>query len=176
MFTFPSKVVSIITALVLVGGGAWAAAIEGIVLDQKGLPLKGADVRLERSGGGTWKQVVKTDDKGHYTCGNLEAGAIYRVSLAVNNTVKASITNVKTRVSPAVAMNFNLQTDKSGGSATVASSSSKKKTHRVWAPGETGSNLGGRWVEVEGDGVEPSVNNVKKASGDSVRSMQMGSR
>ena len=176
MFTFPSKVVSIITAFALVGGGAWAAAIEGIVLDQKGLPLKGADVRLERNGGSTWKQAVRTDDKGHYTCGNLEAGAIYRVSLVVNNTVKASITNVKTRVSPTVAMNFNLQTNKSAGSATAASSSSKKKTHRVWAPGETGSNLGGRWVEVEGDSPEASGNNIQKASGDAIRGLQMGSR
>ena len=176
MCNSPRQIASVITALVLFSGGAWAATtvIDGNVLDQKGQPLKGADIRIERSGGSTWKQAVKTNDKGYYSCGGLEAGVIYRVSLIVDNKVRASINNVKTRISPAVHMNFDMNTDKMAGSATAASP--KKKTHKVWMEAETGSNLGGRWVEVDEQGLEPGTSNVKKVSGDSIRSMQIGNR
>jgi hypothetical protein len=177
MSTSPRKVTSIITVLCLTGASAWAgnASIEGNVLDQKGQPLKGADVRIERSGGSAWNQATKTDGRGFYTVGNLEAGQNYRVTLLVHNQVKASINNVKTRATPPVSMNFDLSKDKlsPSGSSTAAT---KKKMHKVWVPSETGSNLGGRWVDEEEGGNDVSVNNVKKASGDSIRGLQMGGR
>ena len=177
MSTSPRKVASIITVLLLTGASAWAgnARIEGSVLDQKGQPLKGADIRIERSGGSAWNQATKTDGKGFYAVGNLEPGQTYRVSLLVHNQVKASINNVKTRPNLAVAMNFDLSKDRlsPSGPSTVAA---KKKMHKVWVEAETGSNLGGRWVDEEEGGNDANVNNVKKASGDSVRGLQMGGR
>ena len=177
MSTSPRKVASIITVLLLTGASTWAgnASIEGSVLDQKGQPLRGADIRIERSGGSAWNQATRTDDKGFYSIGNLEPSQMYRVTLLVHSRAKASINNVKTRQNLAVSMNFDLSKDKlsPSGPSTVAA---KKKTHKVWVPSETGSNLGGRWVEEEDGAITANVNNVKKASGDSVRGLNMGSR
>ena len=105
----------------------------------------------------------------------MDAGQTYRVTLLVNNQVKASINNVKTRQSPPVSMNFDLSKDKLAASGAPVPLT-KKKTHKVWVASETGSNLGGRWVEEEDGGNNASANNVKKASGDAVRGMQMGGR
>jgi hypothetical protein len=171
----PYKFALAIPAIILFAGSALAgnATIEGNVLDQKGQPLKGADVRVERSGGSAWKEATKTDAKGSYAIGSLEPGQTYRVTLLVNNQVKASINNVKTRQNPPVAMNFDLSKDKT---TAAGASVTKKKTHKVWVASETGSNLGGRWVEEQEGGNDANANNVKKASGDAIRSMQMGGR
>jgi hypothetical protein len=177
MFTSPYKFASAITALILSAGSVWAASatIEGNVLDQKSQPLKGADIRIERSGGSAWKQATKTDGKGFYTIGNLEPGQTYRVTLIVNNQVKASINNVKTRQTPPVSMNFDLSKNKVAAAGTT-SATTKPKSHKVWVASETGSNLGGRWVDEQEGGNDINANNVKKASGDAVRSLQMGGR
>lgn len=164
---------SLITALVLIGGSAWAgnAVIKGNVSDQKGQPLKGADIRVESNGGGAAKQATKTDSKGFYSVANLDAGKNYRVTLVVNNQVKASILNVKTLQNRPVSLNFDLSKDKI---AAAGSDASKGKIHKVWVPSETGSNLGGRWVDEQEGGNDGS--RVQKASGDSVRGLQMGGR
>jgi len=177
MLISPYKFASAITALILSAGSVWAASatIEGNVLDQKGQPLKGADIRIEHSGGSAWKQATKTDGKGYYAISSLETGQTYRVTLLVNNQVKASINNVKTHPNSPASMNFDLSKDKLAASG-AAMPVTKKKTHKVWVASETGSNLGGRWVEEQEGGNDVNANNVKKASGDSIRGLQMGGR
>ena len=177
MFISRYKLTLLITALILAASRSWAgnATIEGKVLDQRSQPLKGADIRIERSGGSTWKQATKTDGKGFYAAGSLEPGQTYRVTLLVNNQVKASINNVKTRQGQPVSMNFDLSKDKLASAGTPLPAT-KKKTHKVWVAAETGSNLGGRWVEEEEGGNNANANNVKKANGDAIRGLQMGGR
>jgi hypothetical protein len=178
MLNSPYKLALAIIAMALAASSAWAgsASIEGGVLDQKGQPMKGGSIRVEHSGGSTWNVTAKTDGKGFYAIGNLEPEQNYRVTLLVNNQVKASINNVKTHKYPAAMMNFDLSKNSKLADQEANVPITKKKTHTVWMPGETGSNLGGRWVEVQEGGNEAGVNNVKKASGDAIRSLNMGGR
>lgn len=138
--------------------------------------MKGADIRIERSGGSAWKEATKTDGKGFYEVSNLEPQQTYRVTLLVNNQVKASINNVKTVKDVPVSMNFDLSKNDKLAEQEANLPATKKKMHKVWVASETGSNLGGRWVEVQEGGNEAGANNVKKASGDAIRGLQMGGR
>ncbi len=62
--------------LVLSVATAWAgrSAIQGVVKDAKGQPIKSADVRIESRDGKKLLQTVKTDGKGHYLSNGLAAG------------------------------------------------------------------------------------------------------
>jgi len=130
---------------------AWAGSpvIQGIVKDPKGLPVKGADVRIEAKDGSKVYKTVKTDASGHYISDALPAGA-YRVTLIVNGAVKASInnTNTKTKLGTPTELNFDLKP----ASTSQTSGSVKKGKHMVWIPPKTGTHLGGRWVEVDDNG------------------------
>ena len=156
---------------------AATCAIEGNVTDQKGKVLAGADVKIEAAGAKAWSTSVKTDAKGHYAYNQLPSGGKYRVSLLVNGAVKASITNVDVKIGDATKLNFDL---KKGAPATNTASTTGKKKHKVWVASETGSNLGGRWVEVEdgqtaGTANTAGANPTQKAGSDAVRSMQQRS-
>lgn len=146
---------------------AWAenGGIEGTVKDTNGKALKGADIRIEAKDGSSWHKLAKTDGNGHYAYVGMADGT-YRVTLLVNGATKAAINNVKTKFGGSTNLNFDLQ--KSGASA-------KGKTHKVWFPAQTGSNLGGRWVEV-GDGDSTAgASNVTKAGAGAVGSIQNNS-
>jgi Carboxypeptidase regulatory-like domain len=163
---------SVLLGLVLLSGSAWAAtsAIEGIVKDPKGQVISGANVRIEASGGSSWSKVVKTDAKGHYVYNGLDVGT-YRVSLLVNGSVKASINNVKTKLGDPTKLNFDLK----GPTSSQASAPAKRKaTHMVYVPSETGSHIGGRWVEVDDNGTADTTgaDNVEKVSGNALRKIQ----
>jgi hypothetical protein len=141
---------------------AWAgpASIQGIVKDPKGRPIKNADVRIQSRDGKQVFATVKTDAKGRYISQGLQPG-VYRVTLLVNGAVKASITNTKTKPDKATLLNFDLQPVASG----QATAGQKKGKHMVWIPAQTGSHLGGRWVEVdEAAKPAPGALNVQKAS------------
>ena len=159
--------------LVILAGNVFAAesAIKGVVKDAKGQPVRGADVRIEASGGSSWKKMTKTDGKGNYFYNGLTPDGIYRVSLIVNSSVKASINNVKTKSSETTTLNFDLKAEKSQAAAT------KKGKHFVWAPSTTGSHLGGHWVEVSDDGTAADAGNenVQKLNKRAVERMQSAS-
>src|ERR1700757_2364077 len=127
-------------------GSAWAgpSSIQGIVKDAKGQPIKGADVRVESRDGKQLFTTVKTDAKGHYISQGLQPG-VYRVSLVVNGAVKASIMNTSTKSDQATQLNFDLKP----AAASQESAGKKQEKHMVWVPADTGSHIGGRWVEVE---------------------------
>jgi|SRR5215475_2224435 len=150
---------------------AWAgpASIQGVVTDAKGRPIKGADVRVESRDGKQLFNTVKTDGKGRYVSKGLRPG-VYRVSLVVNGAVKASITNTSTRADQATQLNFDLKPV----AASQASAGQNKGKHMVWIPPNTGSHMGGRWVEVEeGGAAAAGALNVKRGSAEALRQQQL---
>jgi hypothetical protein len=100
---------------------AWAGtpALEGVVKDPAGRPIKGADVRIEAK---NFSKIVKTDASGHYISDGLAVGT-YRVTLVVNGSVKASIMNAKTQLGKPTQLNFDL---------TAKTGPVKKHTHMVY--------------------------------------------
>jgi Carboxypeptidase regulatory-like domain len=150
---------------------AWAgpASIQGIVKDAKGQPIKGADVRVESRDGKQLFNTVKSDGKGRYISQGLRPG-VYRVSLVVNGAVKASITNTSIRADQATQLNFDLKPV----AASQASAGQNKGKHMVWIPPQTGSHMGGRWVEVEeGGAAAAGALNVKRGSAEALRQQQL---
>jgi Carboxypeptidase regulatory-like domain len=140
---------------------AWAgpSAIQGVVKDAKGQAIKGADVRIESKDGSKVFKTVKTDANGRYVSDGLAVG-VYRVTLAVNGAVKASITNTKTKADQPTQLNFDLKPV----AASQAAAGAKTGKHKVWVPNNTGTHIGGRWVEVPDGAAEPGTLNVKRAS------------
>ena len=146
---------------------AWAgpSAIQGVVKDAKGQAIKNADVRIESKDGKQRFNTVKTDGKGRYISEGLPAG-VYRVTLVVNGAMKASITNTKTKADQTTQLNFDLKPVPT----TQASAEQKKGKHMVWIPAQTGSHMGGRWVEVEEGGAAAAGSlNVQKASAEQLQ-------
>jgi len=120
--------------LMLVVASAWAASsvLEGIVKDAKGHPIEGADVRIETKNGGRLLTTVKTDVSGRYILEGLPAGS-YRITLAVNGAVKASINNTTIESGEPTQLNFDLTSaPNSRAHVTV-----KKGRHWVWVPAFT---------------------------------------
>jgi hypothetical protein len=153
--------------LFLCVASVWAgpASIQGTVRDAKGQPIRGADVRVESKDGKQLFNTVKTDSKGRYISQGLQPG-VYRVSLIVNGATKGSITNTKTKSDQSTVLNFDLNPVAAG----KATAEQKKGKHMVWIPAETGSHMGGRWVEVpEGGAVEPGTLNVKRANAEQLQ-------
>jgi hypothetical protein len=153
--------------LFLCVASAWAgpASIQGVVKDAKGQPIKGADVRVESKDGKQLLNTVKTDAKGRYISQGLQPG-VYRVSLVVNGATKASIANTKTKRDESTVLNFDLKPVPAG----QASGGQKKGKHMVWIPAQTGSHMGGRWVEVEEGGAAAAGSlNVQKASAEQLQ-------
>ena len=146
---------------------AWAggSAIQGVVKDAKGQAIKGADVRIESKDGSKLFKVVKTDQNGRYTADGLPAG-VFRTTLVVNGAVKASITNTKTKADQSTQLNFDLKPV----TASQASAPVKKGKHMIWVPSQTGSHIGGRWVEVDDNGsADPGALNVQKANAEQLQ-------
>ncbi len=160
-----SLVLSFVGSLLVTFTG-WAAgtsALEGIVKDPTGRPIKGADVRIEAKNS---SKIVKTDANGHYVADGLVVGT-YKVTLVVNGQVKASILEAKTQLNKATQLNFGL---------TGKTASAKKHTHMVWVPPDLSTHIGGRWVEVDENGNivdNTGFNNVEKTRGPAVQEMQI---
>ncbi len=144
---------------------AGTPALEGIVKDASGHPIKGADVKIEARTG-TFSKTVKTDARGHYFSDRMALGISYKVTLIVKGTVKASILNASARSGKPATLNFDLKKDK------VAT-----KTHLVYVPAQTGTHIGGdRWVEVDDKGRVVNDNvNVETLKGQAVRQMMQSS-
>jgi 5-hydroxyisourate hydrolase-like protein (transthyretin family) len=150
---------------------AWAgpSSIQGIVKDAKGRPIKGADVQIASKDGKQLFNTVKTDAQGRYVAQGLSAG-VYRVTLVVNGTTKAAISNTKTKADQASQLNFDLKP----ATTSQASTGATKGKHMVWMPATTGSHTGGRWVEVDDNGTAGAgALNVKRGSAEAVRQQQL---
>ena len=134
-----------------------SAFIQGFVKDAKGEPIKDADVRIESPDGKQGFSAVKTDPRGRYVSHGLEPG-IYRVTLLVNGTVKASIMNTQTKADQPTQLNFDFKPTSQAGKIA------KGEKHMVWVPSRTGSHIGGTWVEVDDKGNEHSGSNLQTYS------------
>ena len=164
---------SIITLLVS-AVAAWAstpvgpARIQGIVTDSGKNPVAGAEVHIEAKDGSGLQKVVRTDVNGQFGVSNLPV-TDYEVVLFVNGQIKASLNNQKVFSNKPTQMDFKLT-----GKFATAANTQKKHTHMVYMAAETGSNLGGRWVEVDDrTGAAPANSgDVHRMSGDAVRQMQ----
>ena len=153
--------------LFLCVASAWAgpASIQGVVKDAKGQPIRGADVRVESKDGKQLLNTVKTDAKGRYISQGLQPG-VYRDSLVVNGATIATIANTKTKRDESTVLNFDLKPVAAG----QAGGWQKKGKHMVWIPAQTGSHMGGRWVEVEEGGAAAAGSlNVQKASAEQLQ-------
>jgi hypothetical protein len=169
MFTKSLQIGFISVLLSLATAFAGPSAIQGVVKDAKGQPIKNADVRIESRDGKQVFNTTKTDGSGRYIASGLPAG-VYRVSLLVNGATKASIMNTKTKSDQATQLNFDLKPV----AATQANTAAKSGKHMVWMPPTTGSHTGGRWVEVDDSGSEAAgALNVKRSSAEALRQQQL---
>src|SRR5207248_6837418 len=135
--------------LLAFSASAGTSAFDGVVKDPAGHPVNGTDVRIEATNGSNFSRIVKTDATGRYTSDGLPVG-IYKVSVVVNGTVKASILNASTQSGKQTQLNFEL-TPKTGTG----------KTHRVWIAADTGTRIGGgQWVDVDDNGNPVNNNGV----------------
>jgi hypothetical protein len=114
---------------------AQVAPLEGNVLGTDGRTLHGAQVRIEGKDKPSGPITAVTGSSGQYSFAGLSAG-VYRLSLVAGGEVKFSV-NIKMRGEKA-RIDFDL-----------SPSAGKKIRNYVWVVGRTGSNLPGRWVEVE---------------------------
>ena len=98
-----------LTLTLLFAGVAFAqtSAIEGVVKDENGQPLKDALVKIERKDiKGSYK--VKTKKKGDYFHAGLPLG-VYRVAVEINGQEVDSVDNVKTGLGDPKKVDFDLQ-------------------------------------------------------------------
>jgi Carboxypeptidase regulatory-like domain len=170
--TIKSLHICIATLLVSAVAG-WAsptgpARIQGIVKDSKGQLVAGAEVHIQAKDGSGLQKIVRTDSNGQYGVSNLPM-TDYEVVLFVNGQIKASINNTKVFLDKPTQLDFKL-------TGQYAANKAKKSTHMVYVPAETGSNLSGRWVEVDDTTGQSTsaTSNVKRLSGEAARRFQTG--
>jgi uncharacterized surface anchored protein len=162
-----------ILGLFLLSGSAWAAAIQGDVRGPDGKAVAGADVRIDRKDKKAAPMAVKTDHQGQYSFTKLDVGT-YKLQASSNGMAATASNDIKTRSDGTVRVDFSLKTAKAAAT--------KKKMHKVWVHADTGSNIGGKWVDVPDDeaapvttSTEPGVNNLSKGGNTMVRGAQQAS-
>jgi hypothetical protein len=145
------------------------SVVQGDVKGVDGRALKGARVQLERQDKKAAPIVVTTDFKGRFTANNIPDGK-YAVSAATSAGVRSPVQTVQARMDRPVMITFDLRP--THGSKTAAGGKKKKKY--VWVPSETGSHLGGKYVEVDEDATDagPSADHISKSSGAEVKRLQ----
>ena len=131
-------------------------ALEGTVKDANGRGLGGAEIRIAMPENGSVLKVARTDSSGRYRASDIRAD-VYQVSLVMNDQVKASIKNVKVDPTDPTHLNFDLK----GGKVTPQA----QGKHFVWKPSATGTNLSGRWVEVDARGTASFAENERITRG-----------
>ena len=171
------KSLQICFVMLLVSGvAAWASPVgpstlQGDVKDSKAQPVAGAEVHIQAKDGSGLQKIARTDANGHYVVSKLP-NTDYEVVLFVNGAVKASVNNTKTFADKPTQLNFNLT------GQYAANKPAKKHTHMVYVPSETGSNLSGRWVEVDDSGDNAAAiagtGEVRRLKGGAIRQMQSG--
>ncbi len=163
------KVPSLLLASAFLVSTAFAdGLVQGDVKGVDGKPAKGADVRFELQGAKKPIAIVaKTDARGHFIASNLPDGK-YNVVAIVTGGVRSTSQLVRAQSDRPVMLTFDLRP-----SSAVAGMHGKKKKKFVWVPDETGSHLGGRYVEVDDDSDSvPNAQHLDKASSAELRRYQ----
>jgi len=140
------------------------ARIQGVVTDSASKPVAGAEVHITAKDGSGLQKIVRTDAGGNYGVSKLPV-TDYEVVLFVNGQIKASLNNQKVFPNKPTQMDFKL-------TGKYAANNQKKHTHMVYVPAETGSNLSGRWVEVDDESWVPGSSEVKHLNGAAAQSFQ----
>lgn len=162
--------------MLVLAAATWAsqvggpARIQGVVKDSAGNPIAGAEVHIQSKDGNNLQKIVRTDATGNYGVSGLPL-TDYEVILFVNGQIKASINNTKALSGKPTQLDFKLT------GKYAANTPAKKHTHMIYVPAETGSNLSGRWVEVDdqtGPAATAGTGEVKRLSGEALRQMQTG--
>jgi tetratricopeptide (TPR) repeat protein len=97
-----------VMALFSLGLQAQTMTLSGTVLDEKGQPLQGAQVKIDRTDmKGAYK--VKTDKKGNYLYAGLPYTGVYNVTLEVNGKDVDRIQGVRQKGGVAEGVNFDLR-------------------------------------------------------------------
>lgn len=161
----------IISAVAAWGSPVGPARIEGIVKDSKLQPVAGVEVHIQAKDGSGLQKIVRTDSNGQYGVSKLPV-TDYEVVLFVNGSIKASINNTKVFSDKPTQLDFKL-------TGQYAANKAKKHTHMVYVPAETGSNLSGRWVEVDDNAgssaaATAGTGRVERVGADALRRLQNG--
>jgi hypothetical protein len=157
------------SSIFLFSGSAFGqkAAIEADVKGVDGRPSRAAEVRIERQDKKSAPVVAKTNWRGHVTVADLEVGT-YKLTTTVEGGIRSSQI-VKTQ-----ANKTRVAFDMSKTSAMTG----KEKKKLIWVASQTGSNLGGHWVEVneKNRGGKSSGQNVETFNGNSMDDIQRQGR
>jgi hypothetical protein len=125
-------------------------------------------LRQAKDGSG-FRKIVRTHANGHYVVSKLP-NTDYEVVLFVNGSIKATINNTKTFANKPTQLDFKLT------GQFAANKPGRKHTHMVYVPAETGSNLSGRWIEVDDNGDNAAIfagsANLKKGSSAAIKGFQ----
>lgn len=169
------RIGSVLFGLALLTASAWAgpSTIQGEVKGPDGKAVKGAEVTMAPKGAKTATNSVKTDSQGRFAFKSVDVGS-YNLQVSAKGLASTTAEDVRTRAGGAIGVNFILKTQT--GTAAAGPAAKQKAKHMVWMPAETGSNLGGRWVEVSDTTGQagPSVNNLQRGSGSAITGMQGG--
>lgn len=124
--------------------------------DGKG--IKNVRIGLYAELGGRSRPLVsKTDDAGRYRFASVSVGA-YRLTVAAGDSLREFIDNVQ--VDGNRRIEFEL----------IASAANKDRL-LVWVPASTGTQLSGRWVDVNRDAVHQEQR-VDQMTGEGLRRIQ----
>jgi hypothetical protein len=161
-----------ICAVAAWGSPVGPTTLQGDVKDSRSQPVAGAEVHIQAKDGSNLQKIVRTDANGHYVVSKLPH-TDYEVVLFVNGSIKASINNTKTFADKPTQLDFKLT------GQYAANKPVKKHTHMVYVPAETGSNLSGRWVEVDDNAgsaaAAAGTNHIDKGGNAMLRQLQSGS-
>ncbi|MGI9115901.1 MAG: carboxypeptidase-like regulatory domain-containing protein, partial [Chthoniobacterales bacterium] len=130
-------------------------SLSGEVRGVEGRLIRGAEVRLQREDAKAAPVALKTNAKGHFSAGKLPAGR-YAVTASAGGLASAP-QSVKVSSARAETLPLRLVAAASANAGPV-----KKKKHLVWVPAQTGSRIGGGYVEVD----DAADNSPKKDSAD----------
>jgi hypothetical protein len=159
------------TASLTIGSARADTSIQGLVLNSEGKPVAGAEVRAEKLGASAARRLINlittTDAVGRYAFNNLPIGP-YTITVigkngAHSNPRTAYSTNdnqpIRRFMSP---VPYQLRPD---FGTRVAANDTKVAKRYVWKPGETGSHIGGQWVNAA-EANNPSMNPLEVTNGD----------
>lgn len=171
MTNYRSAAVATFLSSALLAGAAVAGTIQGDVKGVDGRVAQGAEVRIERQDKKGPAMIVKTDRRGGFLAKGLPDGN-YSVMAIVAGGVRSPAQVVKSTAAKPLMVSFDLRN--SNTPMLANGKPAKKKTKHIWVPNETGSHLGGHWVEVDEDATDagPSANHISKTSGAEVKRLQ----
>jgi hypothetical protein len=154
-------------AALSIGSAEADTSIQGLVLNNEGKPVAGAEVRADRLGTSARRIITTTDAGGRYAFNNLPIGP-YTITVvgkdgakSIPRTAYSDDSGQSTRRFIS-AVPYQLRPD---FDPRASVNDEKLKKRYVWKPGETGTHIGGQWIKAP-DARGPSTNPLEKTNGD----------